>query len=250
MLLNRVIVITVLSFLYSSIASAGIFNIKPEVRVVTHNISHSIHDAGKMPVVQFVYTPNRGTYIKLGFKTSKECIARKVVVTIDDREFYEDLMCQPWDNWTSSISLSKSHKYVLDAFLKKKKVTISSDPTGKMEFSAVGFTKSWRKMTSTDDVSYEALSLVMNNWNDDDGNELLRLLKSTGSMRAYASGLVSAFSGIGLLLPKGGFCPPSGVTHGQTIDIVKSYLEENPKIRHKPSGVLINQALKDAYPCK
>ena len=45
------------------------------------------------------------------------------------------------------------------------------------------------------------------------------------------------------------FCSPSNVTVGQVSDMVRSYLDNNPSIRHKTAESLINQALKQAWPC-
>jgi hypothetical protein len=45
------------------------------------------------------------------------------------------------------------------------------------------------------------------------------------------------------------FCSPNSVTVGQVSDMVRSYLDNNPSIRHKTAESLINQALKQAWPC-
>jgi hypothetical protein len=45
------------------------------------------------------------------------------------------------------------------------------------------------------------------------------------------------------------FCSPNSVTVGQVSDMVRSYLDNNPSIRHKTAESLVNQALKQAWPC-
>jgi len=45
------------------------------------------------------------------------------------------------------------------------------------------------------------------------------------------------------------FCSPENVTAGQVSDMVKRYLDNNPSTRHKTAESLINQALKQAWPC-
>jgi hypothetical protein len=45
------------------------------------------------------------------------------------------------------------------------------------------------------------------------------------------------------------FCSPNNVTVGQVSDMVRSYFDNNPSIRHKTAESLINQALKQAWPC-
>lgn len=46
------------------------------------------------------------------------------------------------------------------------------------------------------------------------------------------------------------FCPPSGVTIGQTIDIVFLYLQNQPEKRNQPASDLVINALKSVYPCR
>jgi len=45
------------------------------------------------------------------------------------------------------------------------------------------------------------------------------------------------------------FCSPDNVTAGQVSDIVKRHLDNNPSTRHKTAESLINQALKQVWPC-
>jgi hypothetical protein len=44
-------------------------------------------------------------------------------------------------------------------------------------------------------------------------------------------------------------CSPSNITVGQVSDMVRSYLDNNPSTRHKTAESLINQALKQVWPC-
>jgi hypothetical protein len=44
-------------------------------------------------------------------------------------------------------------------------------------------------------------------------------------------------------------CPPNNITVGQVSDMVRGYFDNNPSIRHKTAESLINQALKQAWPC-
>ena len=44
-------------------------------------------------------------------------------------------------------------------------------------------------------------------------------------------------------------CPPEGVTAGQTVAIVKKFLEENPENLHYDAASLVTFALAQAFPC-
>lgn len=48
---------------------------------------------------------------------------------------------------------------------------------------------------------------------------------------------------------KGFFCFPENVTKGQTIDVVKQYLEKHPQERHQNASDLLLISLKEAWPC-
>ena len=45
------------------------------------------------------------------------------------------------------------------------------------------------------------------------------------------------------------FCSPDNITAGQVSDMVKKYLDNNPSTRHKTAESLINEALKQVWPC-
>jgi hypothetical protein len=46
------------------------------------------------------------------------------------------------------------------------------------------------------------------------------------------------------------FCPPKGVTRGQTVLIVKKYLGEHPDQLHLDGASLVVRAMHEAFPCK
>ena len=46
------------------------------------------------------------------------------------------------------------------------------------------------------------------------------------------------------------FCRAKGVNNGQTIDVVKRWLKNNPSKRHFTAPSVIAGALSDAFPCK
>lgn len=78
-----------------------------------------------------------------------------------------------------------------------------------------------------------------------DGNEMLKHMSkndasySEGVMLGYIRGIADNMH-----------CIPGEVTNGQTFDVVKKYLEQNPELRHQYMGVLVAKALNKAYPCK
>ena len=45
-------------------------------------------------------------------------------------------------------------------------------------------------------------------------------------------------------------CLPNGVTLGQTVDVVKRWLNDNPQLRHLPGPEVVATALEGAFPCK
>ena len=79
------------------------------------------------------------------------------------------------------------------------------------------------------------------------GNNLLTRMNGDQMDRTIALGYVMGISDAleGIL-----HCSSSGVTSGQTRDIVKQYLEANPSIRDKSAETLASKALQDAFPCK
>jgi hypothetical protein len=44
-------------------------------------------------------------------------------------------------------------------------------------------------------------------------------------------------------------CVPDGVTNGQAVKVVVRYLDQHPESLHKFAGLLVYEALTDAFPC-
>jgi len=79
------------------------------------------------------------------------------------------------------------------------------------------------------------------------GNDLLARINSDEVLhRMFALGYVAGVSDAQQHVIS---CPSAGVTNGQVRDVVKSYLEANPGIRHKTADMLIADALKQVWPC-
>ena len=79
------------------------------------------------------------------------------------------------------------------------------------------------------------------------GNDLLRRMKAEEAYeRMYALGFVlgvhDSFDGESI-------CSGQQVTAGQTRDVVKKYLEENPAQRDLSAYILVLVALAKAFPC-
>ena len=79
------------------------------------------------------------------------------------------------------------------------------------------------------------------------GNSLLDLLKSQKPLDqiqglGYVQGVFDAYSKVTI-------CPPANITAGQVSDMVKNYLDNNPAIRNYSADSLVNQALKQVWPC-
>jgi Tfp pilus assembly protein PilF len=81
-----------------------------------------------------------------------------------------------------------------------------------------------------------------------DGNKLLRYMKASETWEnALAAGYVMAISDT---YQNELHCASSNVTAGQTRDVVKKYLENNPELRDLEASVLSLVALSIAFPCK
>jgi len=79
------------------------------------------------------------------------------------------------------------------------------------------------------------------------GNDLLRHINSEETVwRMFALGYVAGVSDAQQHVFS---CPSMGVTNGQVRDVVKSYLEANPGIRHKTANMLVTDALRQVWPC-
>jgi hypothetical protein len=103
------------------------------------------------------------------------------------------------------------------------------------------------------------------------GNELLDICESRDNIAkgAYCSGYFQgAVEGLkwgaataSVLLGDGsanldeasnailGFCIPASVTLGQYRDVSLKYLNDHPETRHKTARILIQLALREAFPC-
>ena len=78
------------------------------------------------------------------------------------------------------------------------------------------------------------------------GNDLWERLNGTEVQRHFALGYVA---GVADSLNNRIICMPSA-TLGQTRDIVKQYLENNPSIRHYSADSLIQSVLSSMWPCQ
>lgn len=81
------------------------------------------------------------------------------------------------------------------------------------------------------------------------GNDLLRLLNGNISDQIQALGYVQGVFDVYLHVT---ICPPGGggsITAGQIQDMIKNYLTNVPAVRHKTAESIINDALKQAWPC-
>jgi hypothetical protein len=80
-----------------------------------------------------------------------------------------------------------------------------------------------------------------------DGNTLLSKMNDSDVIpRAVSLGYVQ---GVIDVFVRTKVCPPQNITAGQARDVVKSYLEANPGIRHKTADLLVTDALKQVWPC-
>ncbi len=79
------------------------------------------------------------------------------------------------------------------------------------------------------------------------GNMLLERIRSGESYdRGTALGYILGVSDFGQNVSH---CSGSQVTAGQTRDVVKQYLEQNPALRDISADLLVSMALKQAWPC-
>ena len=78
-----------------------------------------------------------------------------------------------------------------------------------------------------------------------DGNEMLERMKKAEVADSFYMGYIT-----GVSIMNTTACYYSNITTGQVYDVVKVYLEQNPAIRHLSRGVIVVQALNNAFPCK
>jgi Rap1a immunity proteins len=90
------------------------------------------------------------------------------------------------------------------------------------------------------------------------GNELYKYCQKDAT-RAICLGYISGVADVTQLIATKAeedevsrslaFCRPVGVTNGQLVDVVMTYLEETPEDRHLPALVVILAALRQPWPC-
>jgi hypothetical protein len=79
------------------------------------------------------------------------------------------------------------------------------------------------------------------------GNDLLNDMNGSNVNKALALGYVI---GVSDTLNKVIVCPPMNVTAGQTVDIIKKHLEDNPNIRHYSADSIVATKLGSIWPCQ
>jgi len=80
-----------------------------------------------------------------------------------------------------------------------------------------------------------------------DGNKMLAQMNGDFGARmlimGYVTGVVDALSSVTI-------CAPINLTAGQSVDMVKLYLENNPAIRHFSGDTIINKVMSTMWPCQ
>ena len=80
-----------------------------------------------------------------------------------------------------------------------------------------------------------------------DGNRVLSQMNGDFGDRmlimGYVTGVIDALSGVTI-------CAPANLTAGQSVDMVKMYLEQNPAIRHLAGDAIVNKVMSTMWPCK
>jgi hypothetical protein len=83
-----------------------------------------------------------------------------------------------------------------------------------------------------------------------DGNQLLIDIKAPSSFFRNGASFGYVIGIADNLTVQNEICFPDGVTHGQMVDVVQKYIEENPAIRHLHRLILVRASLIFAFPCK
>jgi hypothetical protein len=65
-----------------------------------------------------------------------------------------------------------------------------------------------------------------------------------------AAEFVGFVEGVHDALDRYTFCSPPNGALGEVLAVVRSYVKANPEEWHRPAGVLVERALKQAFPCK
>lgn len=80
------------------------------------------------------------------------------------------------------------------------------------------------------------------------GNDLLQMMDGdTYSDKGMALGFVAGVSDVWTNIS---ICPPKNSTLGQTHDIARRYLRDNPQIRHLTAESQVRIALERIWPCR
>jgi hypothetical protein len=79
------------------------------------------------------------------------------------------------------------------------------------------------------------------------GNELLTYMNGTTVEKSVALGYII---GVSDTLTNATICPPSTITAGQVKDIIKTYIEENPAIRHFTADSIVRSRLEELWACR
>ena len=80
------------------------------------------------------------------------------------------------------------------------------------------------------------------------GNELLQMMDGdTYADKGMALGFVAGVSDVWNSIS---VCPPKNVTLGQTHDIVRRHLRDNPQSRHMTAESQVRIALEKFWPCR
>ena len=79
------------------------------------------------------------------------------------------------------------------------------------------------------------------------GNKLKKECDAADSIfsRGYCAGYVIGVADSRAMA----ICAPSGVTIGQSVSIVRKYLNDNPALLHIDADVLVLNSLQQAFPC-
>lgn len=82
------------------------------------------------------------------------------------------------------------------------------------------------------------------------GKELIHSARNVGLCVGYIAGINDELgiraAGSKKLLA----CVPSGVQMDQMIRVVKKWLEDHPTVLHLPSGILVERAIRESFPCQ
>ena len=80
-----------------------------------------------------------------------------------------------------------------------------------------------------------------------DGNRLYGKMSGDYGDRMQALGYVMGVADAADTLQ---VCAPMNSTAGQTLDVVKQYLEQFPAIRHLSADIIVARALERVWPCE